>query len=94
MKFKEHHWQLHDNVKVIVLSLELQSGFTKYCCFLCIATEHHYVACQEGKSSYMHKAVLNIRHSGSTVGTSASIAYKAWPKIVMVLNTKIKSLQN
>jgi hypothetical protein len=33
LEYKEHHWQLCD-LKVIMLLLRLQGGFTKYCCFL------------------------------------------------------------
>jgi len=31
-KFK---WQIYGDLKVIVLLLGLQQGFTKYCCFIC-----------------------------------------------------------
>jgi hypothetical protein len=45
IKYKQHHWQLCGDLKVIMLLLGLQGVFTKYCCFLCLwdsqATEHH-----------------------------------------------------
>lgn len=33
-KYVEYKWQVRADLKLVVLILELQSGFTKYCCFL------------------------------------------------------------
>lgn len=46
IKYKDHEWQLCCDLKVVALLTGLQSGFTKYCCFLCLwdsrDTKNHY----------------------------------------------------
>lgn len=46
IKYDEHNWYICGDLKVIGLLMGLQSGFTKYCCFLCLwdsrDTENHY----------------------------------------------------
>lgn len=46
IKYKNYRWQLCGDLKVIGLLLGLQSGYTKYCCFLCLwdsrARQQHY----------------------------------------------------
>ncbi|XP_025161583.1 uncharacterized protein LOC112590099 [Harpegnathos saltator] len=47
IKYNEHQWKICGDLKVIGLLIEMQSGFTKFCCFLCLwdsrAIDHHYV---------------------------------------------------
>jgi hypothetical protein len=46
IKYDTHNWKICGDLKVIGLLLGMQSGFTKYCCFLCLwdsrDTKHHY----------------------------------------------------
>jgi len=35
IKYDEFKWKLCDDLKVVALLLEMQLGYTKYCCFLC-----------------------------------------------------------
>ena len=45
IKYSEHNWSICGDLKVIGFT-GMQSGFTKYCCFLCLwdsrATQQHY----------------------------------------------------
>ncbi|EFN81509.1 hypothetical protein EAI_11433, partial [Harpegnathos saltator] len=47
IKYNEHQWKICGDLKVIGLLIGMQSGFTKFCCFLCLwdsrAIDHHYV---------------------------------------------------
>ena len=47
VSYEEHKWSICADFKVIGLLTGMQSGFTKYCCFLCLwdsrATVEHYV---------------------------------------------------
>jgi hypothetical protein len=36
IKYKKHGWQMCCDLKMVALLLGLLSGFTKYCCFLCL----------------------------------------------------------
>ena len=47
IKYENHCWHICGDLKVIGLLLGMQSGFTKYPCFLCLwdsrDTQHHYI---------------------------------------------------
>jgi len=47
IKYDEFKWKLCDNLKAVALSLGMQLGYTKYCCFLCEwdsrVKKNHYV---------------------------------------------------
>lgn len=47
IKYEEHNWKVCGDLKVVGLLLGLQSGYTKYCCFLCLwdsrARKDHYI---------------------------------------------------
>lgn len=47
IKYEEHKWNICADLKVVALLTGLQSGYTKYCCFLCEwdsrARNQHYV---------------------------------------------------
>ena len=47
IKYNQHEWQMCGDLKVVALVLGLQSGYTKYCCFLCEwdsrARDSHYI---------------------------------------------------
>ncbi|XP_039304135.1 uncharacterized protein LOC120357539 [Solenopsis invicta] len=36
IKYNEHQWKICGDLKVIGLLVGMQSGFTKFCCFLCL----------------------------------------------------------
>ena len=36
INYNEHKWKICCDLKVIVILLEMQLGYTKYCCFLCM----------------------------------------------------------
>ena len=46
IKYSEYQWILCGDLKVIGLLMDMQVGFTKYCCFLCLwdsrAVSQHY----------------------------------------------------
>lgn len=46
IKYDEHEWKVCADLKVVGMLCGMQSGYTKYCCFLCLwdsrAREHHY----------------------------------------------------
>ena len=47
IKYEQHQWSIRGDLKVIALLLGMQTGYTKYCCFLCEwdsrARQSHYV---------------------------------------------------
>ncbi|KAL4721288.1 hypothetical protein ACJJTC_014295 [Scirpophaga incertulas] len=47
IEYSKHHWAICADLKVVALLLGLQTGYTKYCCFLCEwdsrARAEHYV---------------------------------------------------
>ncbi len=47
VKYTNYSWKICGDLKVIGMLMGMQSGFTKYCCFLCLwdsrATAKHYV---------------------------------------------------
>lgn len=47
IEYDKHHWAICADLKVVALLLGLQTGYTKYCCFLCEwdsrAKAEHYV---------------------------------------------------
>ena len=47
IKYEDHKWHICADLKVVALLTGLQSGFTKYCCFLCEwdsrARNQHYL---------------------------------------------------
>ena len=47
LKYEEYSWSVCGDLKVIGLLMGMQTGFTKYCCFLCLwdsrATSYHYI---------------------------------------------------
>ena len=65
IKYQEHGWKICSDLKVIGLLLGLQSGFTKYCCFLCIwdsrAKEKHYVVQHWEKREEFVPEVCNVK---------------------------------
>lgn len=46
IKYEEHNWKVCSDLKVVGMLCGMQSGYTKYCCFLCLwdsrDREHHY----------------------------------------------------
>jgi hypothetical protein len=44
--YEDHQWNLHANLKVVVMLTELQGGYKKFCCCLCEwysrARDRHY----------------------------------------------------
>jgi len=54
-KFK---WQICGDLKVIVLLLGLQQGFTKYCCFILFSLVHKYGTLSRTKRRF--GTVLNL----------------------------------
>ena len=47
LHYRDHNWQICGDLKIIALLVGLQTGHTKYCCFLCEwdsrARDLHYV---------------------------------------------------
>lgn len=47
IKYEEHNWKVCCDLKVVAILCGLQSGYTKYCCFICLwksrARTEHYI---------------------------------------------------
>ena len=57
IRYEDHKWSISGDLKVIGMLMGMQSGFTKYCCFLCMwdsrATKNHYIKSSwPSRSSY------------------------------------------
>ena len=65
IKYEEHLWKICADLKVIGLLLGLQSGFTKYCCFLCLwdsrARDKHYSVKVWPKRDNFTPGQLNVK---------------------------------
>ena len=58
IKYESHQWNICADLKVIGMLMGMQSGFTKFCCFLCLwdsrATSEHYTKSDWGmRSTYV-----------------------------------------
>ena len=59
IKYSEYEWSLCGDLKVVGLLMGMQTGFTKYCCFLCLwdsrAVSQHYKQKDWGsRSTFVH----------------------------------------
>ncbi|XP_050822620.1 uncharacterized protein LOC127057686 [Gopherus flavomarginatus] len=73
INYDQHQWQLCGDLKVVALLLGLQTGYTKYCCFLCEwdsrARDSHYIkkdwplrqSLEPGRKSVQHPPLVKSR---------------------------------
>ena len=73
INYDQHQWQLCGDLKVVALLLGLQTGYTKYCCFLCEwdsrARDSHYIkkdwplrqSLEPGRKSVQHPPLVESR---------------------------------
>ncbi|XP_065449041.1 uncharacterized protein LOC103306399 isoform X1 [Chrysemys picta bellii] len=73
INYDQHQWQLCGDLKVVALLLGLQTGYTKYCCFLCEwdsrARDSHYIkkdwplrqSLESGRKSVQHPLLVESR---------------------------------
>ena len=86
IKYREHNWKVCGDLKVVGLLLGLQSGFTKYSCFLCLwdsrAREHHYKRKEWPLREEFTPGQLNVCQrpliEPRNIYTSAPVTYKTW----------------
>ena len=55
----QHHWQLCGDLKVVALVMNLQLGYTKYCCFLCECNIRAEDACYIKKDWPLHQLLIH-----------------------------------
>ena len=66
IKYGQNQWQLCGDLKVVVLLLGLQDGYTKYCCFLCKwdsrTRKSHYVTKVWSQQKSWEPGKKNVQH--------------------------------
>ena len=66
IEYDQHQWQLCGDLKVVALLLGLQSGYTKYCCFLCEwdsrARSFHYIKRDWPLRLSMEPGIKNVQY--------------------------------
>jgi hypothetical protein len=66
INYKLHQWHIVSDLKVVGMLLGLQSGYTKYCCFLCLwdsrAKQDHYTKKTWPARDYFIPGKENVKH--------------------------------
>ena len=66
IKYNDHGWQICGDLKVIGLFLGMQTGYTKYCCFLCTWDSRdrskHYIQREWPHRSELTPGQYNVAH--------------------------------
>lgn len=66
IQYSKHQWAICGDLKVIGLLLGMQSGYTKYCCFLCEwdsrAREQHYIRQDWPRRELLQPGHMNVSH--------------------------------
>ncbi|GBM22451.1 hypothetical protein AVEN_221514-1 [Araneus ventricosus] len=64
--YHEYNWKLCADLKVVALLTGLQTGYTKYCCFLCEwdsrARDKHYIVCKWPRRETFTPSQKNVVH--------------------------------
>lgn len=64
--YATHQWYICADLKVVAILTGLQSGYTKYCCFLCLwdsrARQQHYVRKEWPDRQTMHPGQHNVQN--------------------------------
>lgn len=67
LNYNKYCWNICADFKVIGILMGMQSGFTKYCCFLCAwdsrATEHHYTTVQWPERMTYAPGQMSVKHT-------------------------------
>lgn len=78
LKSTNYNWKICGDLKVVGMLMRMQSGFTKYCCFICLwhscATAKHYVQSEWPLWKSHEPGECKPREC-----SSAPSSYKTWP---------------
>ena len=66
VKYNEYKWKICSDLKIVALLLGLQTGYTKYCCFLCEwdsrEGKNHYIQKDWPKRNELIPGMKNVTH--------------------------------
>ena len=67
INYEQYCWQLCGDLKVIAILVELQPGYTKYCCFLCEwdsrARHEHHLKKEWPKEAFCKQVQKNVKYT-------------------------------
>jgi hypothetical protein len=55
VKYRKHHWHICGDLKVIAILMQLEKGYTKFCCFHCEWDSHARGVHYSKKNQPLHK---------------------------------------